>query len=156
MVTVMFLSISLGKVGKAHSISTGFSRQRPRRGLTERGVLGSFPRLLYKKNAVLNTGFKRLAGVTAVILLIATAACETAPPVQEMSDARQAIAVAREAGAAEHAVEELREAESFLESAEQSLNRRYYIDARREALQAKSKAVAARKTAEVARDKQHP
>ena len=53
------------------------------------------------------------------VLLMATA-CETAPPVQEMSDARQAIAVAREAGAEAHAAAELIEAEKYLESAEQN------------------------------------
>ncbi|MDX1508115.1 MAG: hypothetical protein R3358_07530, partial [Woeseiaceae bacterium] len=47
------------------------------------------------------------------VALIASA-CETAPPVQEMSDARQAIAVAREAGAETHASEELLQAERFL------------------------------------------
>ncbi|MCB1844769.1 MAG: hypothetical protein KDI09_17535, partial [Halioglobus sp.] len=50
-------------------------------------------------------------------LAFALAACETAPPVQEMSDARQAIAVAREAGAEDRAASELRQAEAYLESA---------------------------------------
>jgi len=81
------------------------------------------------------------------MLLMATA-CETAPPVQEMSDARQAIAVAREAGAEAHAAAELFEAEQYLESAEQKLNDEKYADARRDALQAKSKAQSARELSE--------
>ena len=51
----------------------------------------------------------RLFSALALALLLA--ACETAPPVQEMSDARQAITVAREAGAADLAAAELAEAE---------------------------------------------
>ncbi len=67
----------------------------------------------------------QLAGFNTILkgLLLAvfsTSACETAPPVQEMSDARQAIAVAREAGAAERAAFHLKAAEDYLESAEQA------------------------------------
>ena len=69
------------------------------------------------------------------------AACETAPPVQEMSDARQAIAVAREAGAADLAAFHLRAAEKYLASAEQKLGERAYNPARRDAKQAKMKAL---------------
>lgn len=83
------------------------------------------------------------------ILLLASVACETAPPVQEMSDARQAIAVAREAGAEAHAAQQLLEAEKFLHSAQQNLNEEKYTDARRDALQAKSKALVARKLSEI-------
>lgn len=69
------------------------------------------------------------------------AACGSAPPVQEMSDARQAIAVAREAGAEERAREHLRAAEAFLDSAQRNLSERAYAEARRDALQAKLKAL---------------
>lgn len=68
-------------------------------------------------------------------------ACETTPPAQEMSDARQAIAVAREAGAAEHAAFHLQAAEDYLESAKQALNNGAYSEARRDAKQAKMKAI---------------
>lgn len=80
-------------------------------------------------------------------LTLATA-CETAPPVQEMSDARQAIAVAREAGAEDRAAAALLEAERYLHSAEEKLNDQRYADARRDALQAKSKAQDARRLSE--------
>ena len=86
-----------------------------------------------------------------VLLLTAffgLAACETAPPVQEMSDARQAIAVAKEAGAADHAAVHLRAAENYLADAEKSLGNRAYHQARRDAKQAKMKALDALKAAE--------
>lgn len=88
-----------------------------------------------------------MGGVLLATLLMA-AACETAPPVQEMSDARQAIAVAREVGAETHATEELSEAERHLQSAEQQLNARHYSDARRYALEAKARAQDAIKISE--------
>ncbi len=112
-------------------------------------AIGSVTRLRRKKqnNQVLLMPSLRsiLLSIAALfaVLLMATA-CETAPPVQEMSDARQAIAVAREAGAEAHAAEELFEAEKYLKSAEQKLNEEKYADARRDALQAKSKAQSAR------------
>ena len=80
-------------------------------------------------------------------LLLATA-CESAPPVQEMSDARQAIAVAREAGAEDYAAKELLEAERYLKSAEEKLSAEQYGDARRDALEAKERALTARANSE--------
>ena len=68
-------------------------------------------------------------------------ACETTPPVQEMSDARQAIAVAKEAGAAELAAFHLRAAENYLASAEKKLGEHAYNLARRDAKHAKMKAL---------------
>ena len=67
--------------------------------------------------------------------------CGTGPPVQEMSDARQAIAVAREAGAEERAAQELRDAEALLSSAQQKLTERSYDQARQDAIRAKLKAL---------------
>ena len=80
--------------------------------------------------------------------LVMATACETAPPVQEMSDARQAITVAREAGAETHAAEALLQAERFLDRAEQNLGDQHYAEARRDALEAKSRAHEARRIAE--------
>ena len=76
-----------------------------------------------------------LRGASLAVLLMA-AGCQTAPPVQEMSDARQAITVAKEAGAAEHAGDDLNAAVDFLKSAEQALGSQRYARARRDALQA--------------------
>jgi hypothetical protein len=84
--------------------------------------------------------------------LLVFAACQTAPPVQEMSDARQAIMVAKEAGAEEHAAADLRAAENFLQSAESSLNTRNYATARHDAVQAKTKALEALQRSESMQD----
>ena len=94
------------------------------------------------------TGIQTILKGLLVTLLLSTTACETAPPVQEMSDARQAIAVAREAGAAETAAFHLKAAEDYLESAEAALNERAYSEARRDAKHAKMKALDALKAAE--------
>jgi len=92
-------------------------------------------------------------GLVAVLLLV-IAGCVTGPPVQEMSDARQAIAVAKEAGAAELASTELSEAEAYLESAQKKLSERSYSPARRDALLAKDKALDALALAESVDDDQ--
>jgi hypothetical protein len=76
-----------------------------------------------------------------VVFLFVLAACGSGPPVQEMSDARQAIAVARQAGAGERAAEQLRDAEELLSRAQQKLSDRAYDEARDNALQAKLKAL---------------
>ena len=78
-----------------------------------------------------------------VALMLGIAACSAGPPVQEMSDARQAIAVAREAGAADHAADDLRAAENFLTSARNHLAKRLYDEARSDAVAAKDRALAA-------------
>ena len=89
-----------------------------------------------------------LRGAALAALLLA-AGCQTAPPVQEMSDARQAITVAKEAGAAEHAGDDLKAAVEFLKSAEEALGTQRYARARRDALQAKSKALEALRRSEI-------
>ena len=94
------------------------------------------------------TGFKTILKGLLLSVLLYVAACETAPPVQEMSDALQAIAVAKEAGAEEHAAFHLKAAEDYLESAQQALNERAYSEARRDAKQAKMKALDALKASE--------
>ena len=81
-------------------------------------------------------------------ILFALAGCIGGPPVQEMSDARQAISAAREAGASDAAPEELRAAEDYLDSALRNLTRKEYGLARDDALEAKDKAVAALATTE--------
>lgn len=80
--------------------------------------------------------------VALLAAMLAAAGCQSAP-VQEMSDARQAIAVAREAGAAEFAADDLRAAIDYLQSAERYLSEHAYAFARRDAVSAKSKALEA-------------
>jgi hypothetical protein len=67
-----------------------------------------------------------------------------------MSDARQAITVAREAGAAEYAAIHLKVAEDYLESAKKALDQGEYHLARRNARNAKLKALDALHEAEAA------
>lgn len=90
------------------------------------------------------------APLLAALLALAgiMGACESTPPVQEMSDARQAIAVAKKAGAEEYAPSDLTEAEELLASAHAKLVERAYNLARRDATQAKQKALDALKTSE--------
>ena len=97
---------------------------------------------------------KKLLQIGVFAALIGLSACETAPPVQEMSDARQAIAVAKKAGAAEHAAFHLKAAEDYLASAEALLGDRAYNQARRDAKQAKVKALDALKASEKPADRE--
>jgi hypothetical protein len=87
-----------------------------------------------------------LATLSAVGML---AACAGAP-LQEMSDARQAIRAAERAGAATHAPEPLAEAKQLVEQARSSMQKREYREARDDAEHARERAMEARRLAEVA------
>jgi Tfp pilus assembly protein PilX len=76
----------------------------------------------------------------APILLLSACA---GVPVQEMSDARQALDVAREAAAGTDASKELRSAETLLQSAEQALQEGDYKRARKNAQASRSQSVQA-------------
>ena len=85
--------------------------------------------------------------VIAFSIGVLLSACATAPPVQEMSDARQAIAAAREAGAGEFAPNELLKAEALLDGAEDYLEvgtSSAYWQARKAAMQLDASAMTAR------------
>lgn len=87
--------------------------------------------------------------------LVAIAACATVAPVQEMSDARQAIAAAREAGAQNYASSQLEQAEDLLASAESYLQTgtsSAYWQARKAAVSAKEVAFDALLTSRNAQD----
>ena len=104
-----------------------------------------------KKNVLfqyLTIHIKKIVAIALITGMYLVGGCETAPPVQEMSDARQAIAVAREAGAADHGSMHLNAAVKYLADAESNLSRRAYNQARRDAKQAKIKALDALKAAE--------
>lgn len=92
----------------------------------------------------------KLIRALSLAMLLTLFGCQASPPVQEMSDARQAIAVARDAGAEQTARDELREAEEFLDSAKRKLADRMYLQARRDALSAKRRALDALAAAEAA------
>ena len=90
---------------------------------------------------------KRTIPVVRVVVLLAVvaavAACVTSPPVQEMSDARQAINAAVEANASRFAPESLGDARRFLEEAEQQIQQQAFGPARMNAVRAKNRAVQA-------------
>lgn len=85
---------------------------------------------------------RRVARCGAVAVLTLSAACVSAP-VQEMSDARQAIHAAEEAGAATVAPEALSDAKRLLTSAERKLQREAYASARQDAREARRRAAEA-------------
>ena len=72
-------------------------------------------------------------------------------PVQEMSNARQAIVAAQKAGADEYAPEALAEAQRLLAGAKEDLNKGDYRAARDQANRARDKAIEARRVAEQAK-----
>lgn len=75
------------------------------------------------------------------------AGCAATPPVQEMSDARQAIRAAERAGAAHAAPEVLAQARELLERAQAGLESGAFTDARQSALDARHHAMRARERA---------
>lgn len=96
----------------------------------------------------MSTTITRLtAGFARLTILLVLAAC-AGPPVQEMSDARQAIQAAEAAGADQYAPVVLQQAVEYLDSAEQKLEKRAYNGARTDARLARQKATHARSIAE--------
>lgn len=83
-------------------------------------------------------------GATLLSALAFTGGCATAPPVQELSDARQAIMAAEDAGADQYASSRLTEAQSLLHRAQEKLHDRDYRGARLDAVSAHSHAIEAR------------
>jgi len=71
-------------------------------------------------------------------------------PLQQMSDARQAIRAAERAGAEKHAPELLGEARGLVESAREFMHKGEYREARDDAELARVKAMEARRVAEEA------
>jgi cytochrome c556 len=82
-----------------------------------------------------------------VVAMLALAACATAPPVQEMSDARQALRAAEAVGAAQRSPEPFLAARRLLQEAQTQLEAGAYHDARRHALDARAAAIQARERA---------
>lgn len=87
---------------------------------------------------------KRALGALMAILFIASCA---SPPTQEMSDARQAVQAARQAGAERFAQKSLESAQTELEEAERQLQSKKYRKAKKHAMMSKQKAVTARQVA---------
>ena len=85
--------------------------------------------------------------INVIVVCISLMPGCAAAPVQEMSDARQAIQAAQEAGAENSAVNEYQEAQRLLELAEDQLDQQHYRKARRTALSAKEMAIQSREIA---------
>lgn len=85
--------------------------------------------------------------VALALLLLGGCTAATVPPVQEMSDARQAVAAAREAGADRLAPAVFDRAVSLLDDAESTLARRRFRQARDQALASRRLAIDAMKQA---------
>ncbi len=85
----------------------------------------------------------RLPALLFMVSVLASGCATTGPPVQEMSDARQAIAAAEEAGASQFDQPNLRMAEDKLAAAETQLQGGMYWNARKLALGAKEAAIEA-------------
>jgi hypothetical protein len=83
-----------------------------------------------------------LRNIAVISLVCCLAACAGAP-VQEMSDARQAISAARAVGAPTRAPIDFDAAQAAIERAESHLQRHEYSRARLEAIEAKHDASAA-------------
>ena len=91
-----------------------------------------------------------LYGLAPILLLGWISGCVTSPPVQEMSDARQAIMVAEAANAEEHAADTLADARRFLDMAEQLIEDEVYGAARMNANRARNRAIRALEIAQAA------
>jgi hypothetical protein len=76
--------------------------------------------------------------------------CVTSPPVQEMSDARQAISAAEQADAGRLAPVPLGDARRFLAQAEEQLRQEAYGPARTNAVRAKNRALQALEASQAA------
>ncbi len=86
----------------------------------------------------------RIPAVALFVLLLGGCA---AAPTQEMSDARQSVQAAHDAGADKYADQNLRNAEEYLKKAERELELRFFSRARHDAIVAKSEALKAQNVA---------
>jgi hypothetical protein len=84
---------------------------------------------------------RRLAVIFFAALVLS--ACVTAPPVREMSDARQVITAAEAAGADRFAPDEISAARRYIAEAEQRIAEDAYASARASALRARDRATRA-------------
>lgn len=95
---------------------------------------------------------RSFALLIAALILGAAIGCGSAP-VQEMSEARQAIEAARVAGAEEFAQESYNRAQTHLRTAEEMLDSHHFQDARENAALARDEAISAREEAQKAAER---
>ena len=93
-----------------------------------------------------------IPGIAAIWL----AACTAAAPVQEISDARQAIAAAEEADAEQFAPQTLSEAREYLLQAEALIREGSYNLARGDAVRARTWAISALQASQAAQQAEAP
>lgn len=87
---------------------------------------------------------KKLSAILFAVLATVSGGCATVPPVQEMSDARQALQAAKAVEAYGKAPLVYSKALTYIERAESALQIGNYTEARRQALKAKEFALEAR------------
>ena len=94
---------------------------------------------------------RELLNVLLTVLTLSLLAACAAAPVQEMSDARQAVVAAEAAGAEEFAPSRLGSARTYLKSAESKLEQHHFTGARRDAQAAREEALEALKITQEAK-----
>jgi len=91
--------------------------------------------------------FLRKFGFLSVVFVVFLAACAVAPPVQEMSNARQSIKAAEAVDAQKYAADLLADAKERLQDASVKLEAGEYEEARQDAMDAKEYAIKAHQKA---------
>ena len=77
----------------------------------------------------------------SLMIVFTLSACATLPPLQEMSNARQTIAAAKEMSSSAEQSQKIQEAERLLSRAERRIEVNLYESARQDALRAQKEAI---------------
>ena len=77
----------------------------------------------------------------SLMIVFTLSACASLPPLQEMSNARQTIAAAKEMNSSADQSQKIQEAERLLSRAERSMEVNLYESARQDALRAQKEAI---------------
>lgn len=77
----------------------------------------------------------------SLMIVFTLSACATLPPLQEMSNARQTIAAAKEMNSTAEQSQKIQEAERLLSRAERRMEVNLYESARQDALRAQKEAI---------------
>ena len=77
----------------------------------------------------------------SLMIVFMLSACATLPPLQEMSNARQTIAAAKEMNSSAEQSQKIQEAERLLSRAERRMEVNLYESARQDALRAQKEAI---------------
>jgi len=77
----------------------------------------------------------------SLMIVFTLSACATLPPLQEMSNARQTIAAAKEMNSSAEQSQKIQEAERLLSRAERRMEVNPYESARQDALRAQKEAI---------------